>query len=526
MKRNIRTSIFVLTVLVSLLMTFGAVSCALLAPEPGRIEIEFSQENLQATVDSGSALSSRALLSPGQSARYVRIYLESQGGLIPFGSRGAVIEMAIPASNVIVIEDVPPLRNCMLYISLSVEGSVDFRTVKYVQSNGTFNVIAGGTSELTMKGVESPFEDLETARDVAGVDAVEVGGTMYHLANGILSWNDGQARTLAVSGATGLGKGKALKSDGTAEADQVWVNTDGGILPLEGSVLGAELTGKTFGAGSPVLESGMISLTYDDPDDDPDEGPKPTDVAFYQKPGSAGVGLSLDDAWEWIDLYDVFDENSEYYSDGFSSLEDLIKDNNSKLIADYAMSGTFGYMVIPAINSLRVGGDFVDKVEALGDDLDFSKLKDTLLTGNTVSVPKIGGLQPLIQGVSQAGTLLFIGTDLGVFFQTVGVDGVPDNQTPSQIALPRKVNVGRIRSKLVGDTVWTAVLGKAGGVYLIANKAGEIPKIHEFRFFTGIPEFGGKAAETGDLFWTATGDLIVTGTNGIVSLSNDKLSEL
>lgn len=536
MNKHVRAANTALAVLVSVLAISAAASCALLAPEPGRIEIYFDQEILEAPqAQAETASASRAIAADGDLA-FVRVYLESQGGLIPLGSSAAVFEMNIPADNTIVIEGVPPVRDANLYVSLSVAGAASFRTVKYVQSQQSFNVVAGGTVEISLAVVASPFEDLVTERDAEGVDALELDGILYYLAGGKLVWTGGPAGGLNVVGtkgitkATGLGKGKVLNLlDGTAGVQCVWVNTDKGIYPLVDGLLGAELTGKTFEAEKPVLESGVLSLSYTDP---VTFEVTDVDVAFYQYAGSAGVGISDADTWKWIDLYDVFDPASEYYSDGFSSLEDMIKGNESRLIADYVMTGEhghqYGYLVVPAINSFRVDGSVVDDVEKLFDDADlagedvaFSDLQDVVLTGKTITVPKVGTAQPLIRGVSQAGELLFIGTDLGVFSATIKIaDGaITSPQVP--VALPRKVNVVRMRSKLIDGKVWTAVLGRGGSVHLIKDTAF----VKEFRFFTGIPEFGGNAAATGDLFWTDAG-LVITGTNGVVRLSNAELGKL
>jgi hypothetical protein len=197
-----------------------ATSCALMGPKVGAISIPFPQALLtgEAAADTGSRS-----LKTGD-LKYVRVYLEAQGGLVPLTKSAMVFEDVIKPDNTITINDVPPIRNCTLYIALSQTGTADsiegFRVVRYVKSS-TFNIVAGATATVDLYPLFSPFQDLSLAYDTKGVRALEFGGSTYILANSWLrkagddSYSLQIAGTNGVTAAKGLGAGKAMNEDGT-----------------------------------------------------------------------------------------------------------------------------------------------------------------------------------------------------------------------------------------------------------------------------------------------------------------------
>jgi hypothetical protein len=246
-------------------------------------------------------------------------------------------------------------------------------------------------------------------------------------------------------------------------------------------------------------------------------------VVFYQGLGKIGGAFSGGSKWSWFTLDENIDKLPE-------AIKTAIQNSPSKIIADYwiSESGDYGYCVVPTINSLRIGGDIVQKAQDLGKGgtPTTQQIIDTFLKGNAISVPMVGGIAPIIKGVAKADGALFIGTDQGVF--TVAVDPTDGKilGTPAHVNLGRSVSVVRIRATKIGETVWTAVLSKKGTVFIMKNGA----LAATYLFYTGTPEFKPNAntvdpAATGDLMWTSAG-LVVTGTNGAVLLSNEKLLEL
>jgi hypothetical protein len=153
-----------------------------------------------------------------------------------------------------------------------------------------------------------------------------------------------------------------------------------------------------------------------------------------------------------------------------------------------------------------------------------------LLKGNTLTVPPVNGLKPLVQGVSYQKGFLFIGTNLGLFsLQVSQTDGslppLPGDATKLKpadpVQFPRIANIVRVRSTtLASGVVATAALTRNGELFIL--KDGVVAG--EYRFFMGLPFEPGEreAGKTADLFWTEKG-LVVTGTNGVVELPVDKL---
>lgn len=512
-----------------------SLSCSLMAPRTGSLTIPFPPQLLGRGGPGSRALTDD--MAEGQSLSRVRVYLEAQGGLVPLGGKGFVFESDIPSDNTITIDGVPPIRNCVLYVALltdvtnGVAPAPVFRIVKYVNS-GIFSVVAGATTSVTLNPFDSPFKDLSTASSTAkGVRALELGGVIYILADGTLLWEGGPDGGLDIVGSKGigaansLGAGRVINSDGSLGADQVWVNTDMGIYALVGQALEAlpvedkDGLPRDIAAIGDILESGVIALSYTTTNDDDEIVAGSTNAILYQGKGKIGGAFSADEEWTWFDIADFLDDPQ------MESLKSSIEEATGKLVADYwiAEDGSFGYAVVPAINSLRIGGDIIDKAKNdLPDDPGIQDILDMFLKDSTIAVPKVNNIAPLIKSVSMAGSSLFVGTDQGVFtIEVDAADGKLAAETTQRVNLGRTVYVIRLRAKqfVVDGPVWTGVLAKSGTLFLL--KDGELAATYPF--YTGIPEFSGDAANTGDLFWTEEG-LVVTGTSGAVRLGVDELT--
>jgi hypothetical protein len=282
--------------------------------------------------------------------------------------------------------------------------------------------------------------------------------------------------------------------------------------------LGVEFTGipgKGYAEKSKVLESGVLNVT---------DGTDNFEIAYYQRPGSVGFGYSKSSApggWEWKDLYDQFNDPD---GPNLSDLKKLIEDNTSKLIADSQSCGSYGYILIPAINNVRVYAGLRTSLEALDDTADdfYSKAMDVFVGVDGANVIK-ANTTAAKQSVSQIGSYLFLGTSDGLYSTTVNADGVPAG-TAAKIDLKRTADIVRIRSKEIDSSVWTAALGRAGNLFLLQNGA----LVKTYRFHTGLPSFTGNlkkdAGIYGDIFWTDAG-LMVSGVNGAVLLKNADLGK-
>ncbi|MFZ4617099.1 MAG: hypothetical protein ACOYM2_13005 [Rectinemataceae bacterium] len=509
---------------VLLVMVLG-VSCSLLEPRKGNLIIPLPAE-LLGYQGGMSAADARALVSD-QPRQFIRVWLEERGSFkaLPGGTK-TYYETA--AQSTIQIEGISPIRDCSLFIALSVNGGADFKVVKYARSTATFNVAAGVTSVVELEVVDSSFMDLEPQlSDPAGVSALELGGTTYLLANGILHWSGGPVAGLpildsassvsrGITRVNGLDAGKVIADTGAFGEPCVWIDTDKGIwiLAPDGSAISQlQVVNK---AGAPVqlgniLESGTATIKWTPRGD---TTTTTMNLLYYQGLGTIGGAFSKGAAWKWFDL-------SEYTSFIPEALRPAIAEAKSKLLADFAVDsgGEFGYLVIPALNTgVRIGGDTIDTIT---EELDFRKgvpvqgVLDIMLKGSiSVDPDPVSGRTPMIVSIGIAGNRLMVGTDRGVFTTVVAGDG---SFAGSLDAISRTLVTSLLRSKQFspGGPVWTGVLSRNGTVYVLRNEA----VYSEWNFYTGIPDFGatGTVAPTGDLFWTDEG-LVIAGTNGAVRL--------
>ena len=508
-----------------LAFAFAAISsCSLFGPPTGRISIPFPSAILTSGAEGSVLPTSRAIPAPGTELRYVRIYLESQGGLIPLVGASKVYEAGIPGDNTITIDGIPPLRNCVLYLSLGVNSGADFRAAKYVKS-GIFNIAAGATSTVTLTVQDSPFADQLTLGDSQGVRALSLGGHSYYLAGGRLYIDGATSTYLQVTGgannilvANGLGAGKAQNADGSFDfsQDRVWIAADNGvwILSADGGSLAQLKVLDTKGATrsiSDILGAGAITINYTDSS----LVGHSVDAIYYQGRGKLGGAASSDQgSWQWFDLAD----NLASLGD---TLKNAIESSPSAMVADYAIdsSAEYAYAVMPAINSFRIGGDVVDKVTGI-DTSNTSALIDAVLKGNTISLPTVSGIAPLITSVSKTGNTLYVGSDQGAFAFAVSASDGTITGAAQALALGKTVSVAKLRASTINGVAWTAILGRAGNLYLLKNDT----LVATYPFYTGMPDFGGDARATGSLFWTDKG-LMIAGTNGVVLLGNAQLPQ-
>jgi hypothetical protein len=535
MKR--KTSTFLAAAFAAL---FGA-SCALMAPGSGKILLDIPADMIGSVGTEGALSSAR---STSGDIAYARVWLESTGTL-----QKPIQKQVTPTDSTIEIDEVAPGKY-YLHIALGLVDGSGFRTLVYATSD-EFSVTAGATEDVTVKAQYSKFEDKSTQTDTAnGVRMAVVGGTVYTLANGTLYWNDGsadQSADLSGIGAIGLGAGKVLTSVSDGEggyeeafgAEQLWINTAAsGVRPFDpkSKTYGDDITGGSWkgytdddgvwqafdSSKSRILESGVMDVN---------DGTDSVKAAYYQRSGSLGFGFYADDpekpeAWEWDDLYAQFDDPS------FDDLKDIIKDSTTKLIADFHSSGSYGYVLVPAINNVRVYAGLKDELDWLNDsdntetegDPEYNELLDVIVGANEENVLKRPD-NSTPQTVSQEGSYLFIGTKTGLFSTTVNTtDGTPDGTATriSAVSLPNKegVDIVRVRSRDIGGTVWTAALSRAGNLFLLRN--GGLAKT--YRFHSGLPTFGSipDAGAYGEILWTEAG-LYVSGINGVVLLKTADL---
>ncbi len=515
-----------LATLAGLALVLLAISgCSLLTPSAGSISIQMPQEYLQAP--------SRALWDADTPAQYVRVYLEAQGALIIGGA--TVFELPIPANGVITIEDVPPITNCTIYITLSADEKTNFRTVRYFKS-GTFSVVAGAIAEVNATVYDSPFEDifLPVAKDSSGVKAAVVetatdsgNFSRYFAANGLVYQDDSAEHFLTTSGTiNSLSAGNILvpgttvgetSNEGTLGEPELWINTSTGIY---------DSTGEQVVAATDVTDSGIFRLTYTYMETELETGEEVTenfDIAFYQRKGSMGFGLPTSGGeWEWKDLItDMLGEDN-------SEITDLINPDKN-IIAAYSMSENrqFGYFITP-VGTLRLDADVInDLVDPPEDQEEYTvtEILNDILKPNTISVDG-----QKIQTLSYEAGRLVLGTDYGI--KTTSVLLEESGKVPytlvdgKEVPLPLpsvtgvKASIVRIHSKqyVVGGPVWTAALGTGGTLYLL--KDGSLDS--SYRFYTGMPGFDGKAATTGNLLWTEDG-LVITGTDSAVLLPKETI---
>jgi hypothetical protein len=513
------------------LLILATTGCTFLAPRLGNLSFEIPLDALQELYDAPQNAEGRALWT-GTPATRVRVYLESNGALINLQGGGVVFETDIPGNRIITIENLPPASNCRLYISLSA-AATPFRTLRFFSSS-TFQVVSGATRDITLSWSDSPFDDIfiPSISDPKGIKAavVETGietgiFNRYFAANGsvFLKNPEAEAQTLreglgiinSLSAGNVLVPGLAVGEEVVTEASlgdpQLWINTNSGILTLPPE--GSYITQKPD-----ITESGVIHLKFTkeaDAEEGTPEEPFEFDLAFYQRRGSIGFGLVSGAEWEWQDLVDdmLSSGDGEGTSTEDQSTIDKFINPNSNIIAGYAVDehSKFAYF-ITALGTYRLDGDTVDKLVAPGEgeEKSINQILTEVLDPNMISIPN-----QKIQALDYAGGRLTIGTDKGIWNSMVD----PETGKPaSLVSAGINANVVRVRSRRFeeqGDNSWTATaaLTSAGTVMILKNGV----LFRSYRFFTGIPSFGGNATANGNLLWTDEG-LIITGTDSAVLL--------
>jgi hypothetical protein len=502
------------------LLILATTGCTFLAPRLGNLSFEIPLDALQELYDAPQNAEGRALWT-GTPATRVRVYLESNGALINLQGGGVVFETDIPGNRIITIENLPPASNCRLYISLSA-AATPFRTLRFFSSS-TFQVVAGATRDITLSWSDSPFDDIFIANDPKGIKAAVVGTERYFAANRqIFSSADlSEALYTAPSDINSLSVGNVLvpgeaageekATDASLGAPQLWINTATGIF----SLVGDRLINKTN-----ITESGVINLQFtreEDPEADPlvDDGPITFDLAFYQRRGSFGFGLVSGAVWEWQDLVDDILSSSDgegTSAEDQSTIEKFINPNNN-IIAGYAVdeNAKFAYF-ITALGTYRLDGDTVDNLvdPGEGEEKSISEILTEVLDPNMISIPN-----QKIQALDYAGGRLTLGTDRGIWNSLVDQE---TGRPGSLVSTGVNANVVRVRSRKFveeDNSIWTATaaLSSAGTVMILKNGV----LVRSYRFFTGIPAFGGNATANGNLLWTDEG-LIITGTDSAVLL--------
>jgi hypothetical protein len=516
-----KRTLFGLVALASLIGLLGG-ACALSGPPVGTIAFTIPEKYL--TPIEGETMGSRAITV---TVPYVvRVWLGSQGALRPLGTDGKLYfeQTVTSTNNTVVISEVAKATGCTLYLALGTGSGSSFVTINHARTTSLFDIVAGAVAEIALKVELSPFKQLAALDDAKGVEveylpSVTGAGTYYFLANGFL-YSAGTGATaavtsassaIAVTGANGLSIGKKITAtSSTLGETQLWVDTTAGIIPLENRSLGTAIGGSE---GKNVLESGTVHTLYDG---------SVFDAVFFQRAGSAGFGYFKSGSWNWTDLLDTLKNQA-----GFSALYDiLIKNSSTKLIADYHLEYdadgylSYGYGVIPAINTARGGMDMVSTLKTVfsSSTVDFNAVKNAVLTNeNIITVPKAGTVQPLINSLSKAGNYLYVGTDKGVFIFVV-------NPSTGKITVPpttaaRTMLVCALEAKEYSGHAYAAALDKQGNLFLFKDG---VYTTTSYYFHTGLPAAADKADENCGLLWSDEG-LVVTGTNGAVLLPYGKL---
>lgn len=505
-------------------------SCSITGPRNGSLRIPFPDSVVGAFSRTVSSAQSRAIANAPLG--YVRVYLQAQGGLIPIAG-STTFEAAIPADKTLEIDSLPVLRDCRLFLALSVNGGTDFRAATYATSD-LFNIVAGATTDVGLTPQQSPFLDMRAAPDPQGVKSVALNGSLYFYSGGRLNADnpDGSLRAslplIGVNGITAvsaLGAGKVETGSTTHgfdfAQDQLWVCADNGIWSIEdlgtslaiGSLIAFDPENSSYAVQSVGGMSSVSSATFDYKATD--GSTTSVEAVYYQGPGRLGGAVSVDNGttWNWFDI-------GNHLADLPSMILDAMKNSSKGMIADFAVdqTGQYAYLVVPGINTFRIGGDMINTVQAGSSDP--LATANTALKNNTIVAPAVSGIVPMITSIAKidGGTKLYVGTDLGAFIASVDSSGMAGSLQP--IDLGRiGISIVKLRTQVVNGIEWTAILSRSGNLYLLAN--GTLKA--SYPFYSGLPDFADNARVTGDIYWTAAGDLVVTGANGAVLLPKAKL---
>ncbi|NOY07371.1 MAG: hypothetical protein GXP33_00815, partial [Spirochaetes bacterium] len=261
--------------------------------------------------NSYTASSARALGDTSNST--ARVYLlDSNNAVFPLGESTEYKQSVISSTGTdVTLDNIPAGSGYRVLISigsLSADG-IFLNVAQYGQSEPV-SISSGSTADVSITLTPSPFSKYLKGKELMGVKINPEDNSIYAAdsANLYIGTDPGSMENNSLSlpasyEVQSLSIGKVINGSGTI-INQVWLNTNKGILPYNGSPFNTAFSTNLIDNGDVnILDSGALDIS----------ATSPAVSVFYQIDGGLG-GVYITDstkdtpgAWDWlnIDLSDV-----------------------------------------------------------------------------------------------------------------------------------------------------------------------------------------------------------------------------
>lgn len=466
MKRIIK-----ITVLGAVLLSLGLLYSCYMSSSFGKGSL-----SLHLTTDS-SLSSPRALGDTSNNKARVWL-LDANSAVFPLGQDTEYQQVVINSSGTdISIDNIPAGQYTVLISVGNIDPNGFFEVLQYGESK-PFSISSGNTAEPAISLEPSPFSKYLKGINLKGVK--ELSSTVYAASKDIL-----YSGTLGnIDGGTGqqvptdyevqsLSIGKVIA---TADTDEIWLNTNKGILPYNGTTFNTDLSSNL--GDVTVLDSGAINVS----------GASLAITVFFQREGGLGgvyiiPGHNPPAANDWlnIDLSDVIT--------GQPVLSFYITDN-------YAYFAT-------KLGAFRLSSDIITTYN--GTDI-----PDLMNYAKFFSVDDSSGEIPILSlaGYTSGADNLIMGTEKGAYTVKL-TEGDADHaftETPTLITDTEGHRITKMAAK--SDGSYIAMLSEKD-LFIYNSTANAVA---HYPFNSGLP------GTLTDLTWSGA-DLLVSGTEGLVSIT-------
>ena len=443
--------------------------------------------------------SARALGDTSNST--ARVYLlDSNNAVFPLGEDKEYKESVISSAGTDVnLDNIPAGSGYRVLISignLSADGK--FLDVAQYGQSEQVSISSGSIADVNITLKDSPFSKYLKGKEIMGVKINPADNWIYAAdSTGLYSGTDpgsmeNNRLSLSDTGTSyevqSLSIGKVISGTSIIE-DQVWLNTDKGILPYNGSSFNTNFS-KNLSGVTKILDSGALDVSID----------TPAVSIFYQVDGGLG-GVYVTDStkdtpkvWDWLNI----------------DLSDII---SGQPVSSFYITDNYAYFATK-LGAFRLSADIITTYN--GNDI-----PDLMDYADFFSVTDSKGEIPIISlagYTSGSDAYLVIGTERGAY--TVKLTESDPENVFATTATPELVNgtAGYNITKI-------AVTSSASYIAMLSDRDLFISNgsaVTHYPFNSGLPGTltdSGLPGKLTDFTWFNDTELLISGTEGLVSIT-------
>ena len=411
---------------------------------------------------------------------YARVWLLSENNIFSLGDN-EYIEVQLESDNNVdlTIENIPAGVTYTLLLATGTASTLDdplFETIKYGKTEIT--VAAGVNNAVSLTMLDTPFTIQNTllGKDMSGAAIVD-GSTLYasegnyiYKFEGLPAITDDTDPVRIPEDYNGIvnSLSAGISFAGTAV---LWLNTDNGILPYDGSVFNVDFSANHEGKIS-ILQSGIIDIEIGD------------DILFFQIDGGLG-GVSIDkmSPTNWVDI----------------DLSDII---TGQPVHDFIVIDEYGYF------ATKLGAFRMD--DGLISGYDGGETPDYMDYCNFFEIDE--GEIPILSIASGSSTRILMATEEGLWY-------APLTGTVDVIGQPVRVDgtEGSRFTDIEGSPDGSYAAAVSSSILLLLKADGESYKTTSLYFHSGLPVETDLSEDLSAIVWYGN-TLFLTGCRGLVSL--------